>query len=375
MRTLLDALAEPGRQELARQLVRGQFDIPIPDQTGNSDPHLQNRLQARLDNILATIDASEPVIIEHPARKSRHWGWWAAAVVVLGAGYWYFNQSQPRTASPELVQGQTDLQPGRNAAVLTLSSGEQIPLDSNASGMLSTQGNTAVINSGGQLSYQTQQPSGMLVYNTLTTAKGNQYRLILPDGTKAWLNAATAIKYPVAFTGHQRLVEVSGEVYFEVVHNDKQPFIVKAGGQIIEDMGTAFNVNAYPEDNTVKTTLTEGALKIGATILKPGQQAIAGNGQLKVSRVDTSQVLAWKNGLFSFRHTPLEEVMKQLSRWYDVEVVYAGEMPEMFFGGKISRNTKASVVLTILQKSGIFFKIQDRKIIVTKQPDQQLITE
>lgn len=347
----------------------------IPEQDNSHTEVLERLLDDKLVSILSRIDTahSASATSETNANGSRTfwlrplWGA-AAAILLLFAGlYWWYNASTSPSTPPAIVQRTPDFTPGVNKAILTVEGGDQIYLDSTTSGMIGQQGNTSVASTNGQLRYQStvQQPGAQIIYNTLTTSKGNQYSLVLPDGSKAWLNAASSIRYPVSFVGPVREVEVSGEVYFEVIHNEKQPFIVKAGGQRIEDIGTSFNVHAYPDEKTFKTTLVEGAVKVAGTVLKPGSQASIRDGRLSVLQVDTSQIIAWKNGLFAFHKTPVKEVMRQISRWYDVDVRYENTIPSIRFGGKISRHSNASVVLTILKTSGLNFKIEGRTIIVT----------
>jgi ferric-dicitrate binding protein FerR (iron transport regulator) len=227
----------------------------------------------------------------------------------------------------------------------------------------------------------------------MSTPKGRQYQLTLQDGSKVWLNAASSIRYPTAFTGNTRDVEITGEAYFEVKHNAQQPFRVRLpNGSIVEDIGTSFNVNAYNDEADIKTTLIEGSVRVLSSVvsgmspaggggsdqrdmtgvgrgvvLKPGEQAEATSNSLLTTRsVDLDAVMSWKNGYFSFNNADIKTVMRQLSRWYDVDVIYQGEIPNEKLEGKIPRNVNASVVLDALQYTGIKFKIEGKKIIVMK---------
>lgn len=284
-----------------------------------------------------------------------------------------------------------DLPPGVNGAVLTLANGQHIVLDSAGNGTLAVQGNTRLINHNGQITYSRGDKSSQeLFYNMMTTPKGRQYQLMLADGTKVWLNAASSIRFPTAFTGSERKVEISGEAYFEVATpaagHDKTPFKVHidppAGGDgiDIEVLGTHFNVNAYGEETTAQTTLLEGAVKVSTgsaqTILRPGQQArIRQSGSSSpievMNDVNTDIVMGWKNGYFTFQHTDLRTVMRQIARWYDVDITYTGKVPERKFGGEISRNSNASEVLKILEKSKVYFRIEGKKIIVLPELESQ----
>jgi len=209
-----------------------------------------------------------------------------------------------------------------------------------------------------------------LVYNTATTPRGGQYQFILSDGTKVWLNSASSIKYPVQFIGNERKVELTGEAYFEVVHNAKMPFRVVSNGQTVEDLGTHFNINAYNDENVIKTTLLEGSVKVssaaGNNTIKPGQQAVLNNGNISViNDADLDAAVAWKNGFFYFDDNNIQEVMRQLARWYDVDIKCEGELPSRQFSGEISRNVKASQILDILSFKKIHYKIDGKSIVIT----------
>jgi ferric-dicitrate binding protein FerR (iron transport regulator) len=195
---------------------------------------------------------------------------------------------------------------------------------------------------------------------------------MLPDGTKVWLNAASSIRYPAAFTGNERMVEVKGEAYFEVMHNDKMPFKVKAGGEIVQDIGTRFNINAYDDEPSMKTTLVEGSVKIMWKLqqpitLAPGQQIEADkSGQITLNRdADIEEAIAWKNGKFEFDNTDLATILRQVSRWYDVDITYKDDLGTTKFGGGISRNLNLSAILHLLESTGAHFTLDKRVIIVS----------
>jgi ferric-dicitrate binding protein FerR (iron transport regulator) len=224
----------------------------------------------------------------------------------------------------------------------------------------------------GKIVYQEDQTKESLVeYNTITTPRGGKYELTLADGTTVTLDAASSIRYPVAFTGRERRVEITGQVYFEVAHNQSKPFRVQASDQTVEVLGTHFNINAYPDEADLRTTLLEGSVRItkaqASAILKPGEQAITSDQStlIRVRDADTEAAVAWKEGHFHFSHADIPTVMRQLARWYDVEVAYVGSIPKRSFSGNINRNTKASVALEILSVSNVHFKIEGKKIIVT----------
>jgi hypothetical protein len=277
-----------------------------------------------------------------------------------------------RKAPVNLVAQNHDLAPGGNKAILTLANGAKINVGAIQNGALTAQPGTQIIKQNGQLAYEVSANSNStkISYNILTTPKGGQYHLILADGTNVWLNAASSLKYPTAFTGSERVVELTGEAYFEVVHNSKQPFKVKTANQTIQDIGTQFNVNAYDDEEASATTLVEGSVKIydakRAMLIKPGQQYLLKSNSIAEvkSDVDIDEIVAWKNGMFQFDNADIKTIMRQISRWYNVDIEYQGQIPSSTYHGRISRNSNASAILKILQLSGINFTIEGRKIIV-----------
>jgi ferric-dicitrate binding protein FerR (iron transport regulator) len=301
-----------------------------------------------------------------------HWGWVAAAVVFLLAGttgYLFYtgNQKDNTSAAPALV-AQHDIQPGGNKAVLILADGSAITLDSSANGKLASQGNVTIIKTDeGQLQYQGRDE--LISWNTLRTPKGGQFKVTLPDGTKVWLNAASSITYPTSFTGNERTVEMSGEAYFEVVHNDKMPFRVKARGLIIRDLGTAFNVNTYPDETSSKVTLLEGSAEVTAggqsKLLVPGEQTVVKEERfIGFGKADTEEAIAWKKGYFHFKQTDLPAMIRQLQRWYNIDVQYTGAVPTRSFSGKITRDLALSQVIAILADMEVRFRIEGNTLIV-----------
>ncbi len=264
-----------------------------------------------------------------------------------------------------------DIQPGGNKAILTLADGSTIVLDDAKNGILVKQGNTKIIKINGALNYNSPNSvTTEILYNTIVTPHGGQYKVELPDGSQAWLNSVSSLRFPIAFAGKERRVEVTGEVYFEVAKNKAIPFVVSAGGAEIQVVGTHFNVMAYNDEATLQTTLLEGSVKFvkdgNMVMLRPGQQSqLTKNGKLEVvSGVDLERVVAWKNGYFDFEGSDFETIAKQISRWYDVEVVYDRKINDQFFA-EIPRNTKLSDVLKVLELTGkVRFEIDDKKIIV-----------
>lgn len=331
---------------------------------------------------------------ENPARFSSTPWWrkfyWAAAalIIIVGAVSAYYILNSSKSRLPEIVNTEAgrykkDIAPGKKGAILTLSDGTTVNLDTAHGGVLAIQGKTIVTAANGAVSYEKAHPTGGTpLYNTINTPRGRQFKIVLSDGSQVWLNAASSIRYPAVFEGSQRKVQITGEAYFEIAAaysrstGEKIPFIVQFNtpsgysGEV-NVLGTHFNVNAYAEEMAVKTTLMEGSVKISldneeSALLQPGQQVgIGKNGKMKItSNIDVDAVMAWKNGYFSFDRTDMATLMREISRWYDVEIEYAGAIPDRKFGGEISRNSNASDVLKIMEESKVFFRIEDKKIIV-----------
>jgi ferric-dicitrate binding protein FerR (iron transport regulator) len=269
--------------------------------------------------------------------------------------------------------------PGGDKAYLTLANGTSIVLDDAKNGALTSQSGVKVSKAGnGVVVYEFNKSAeaGNLAsqFNTITTPRGGQYQVVLADGTHVWLNAASSIRFPQAFNGPQRLVEVSGEAYFEVAKDKSHPFIVQANGTKVQVYGTHFNVNAYPDNNNVTTTLLEGSVQMSsngqATMLIPGEQGVSmtSGGAIRVSKADLQQTMAWKNGYFIFHDLSIVEVMKQVSRWYDVDIEYQDEaVKSNEFGGAISRYKSITELLDNMQLTrSIHYKIDGRRVIIMK---------
>ncbi|MCF2443569.1 FecR domain-containing protein [Dyadobacter sp. CY345] len=299
----------------------------------------------------------------------------AAAILILGFGLYFLigSQKEQRLAADSTSKTiNSDLPPGGNKAILTLGDGSNIVLDNAGNGNLATQGNTDILKSkNGELVYKhNNAEQEAIVFNSLTTPKGGQYHIVLPDGSKVWLNAASSLKFPTVFRGNERRVEITGEVYFEVAHNPKMPFIVKANDTEVAVLGTHFNVMAYPDEKSMRTTLLEGSVKVSkggkSALLTPGQQArLNSNGINVLNNVNIEQEMAWKNGFFQFEDDNLETIMRQVSRWYDVDVACEGNVSRERFSGRLPRNANISKVLKILSLSGLKYKIEGKTITVT----------
>ena len=378
----LSGKATPEEKELLNKWYHSFNDaaVDVHLTSMQNEDQIAERIKLRL---LSTVQNSTVAKAERPHRI-----WWripaAAAVFLLIASsiFFIFN---PKNKKQELAKTElnrptpvNDIAPGGNKAVLTLSDGSSIVLDSAANGTLTQQGNIKVQKlDNGQLAYivngKQVTENDEAFYNTISTPRGGQYQVTLADGTQVWLNAASSIRFPVVFTGAERKVEITGEVYFEVSKNAAIPFKVKTAASEVEVLGTHFNVNAYDDEAAVKTTLLEGSVKIIAAgqpikYLQPGQQsAINKQGTITVlNNADTEEVLAWKNGRFQFNSADLKSILRQISRWYDVDVVYKGNV-NLHFTGQLTRNDNVSKVFEELVLTGeVHFKIEGKKIIVTE---------
>ena len=303
----------------------------------------------------------------------------AAAILILICGGLYFLfRSDLTDKEPKLAQVETlDVAPGTDKAVLTLADGSRIVLDENTAKNISDKNGVKISKTkDGQLVYTVLNRSDVatsknIAFNTIQTPKGGQYQVVLPDGSKVWLNAASSLKYPEVFAGNTRNVELKGEAYFEVAKNKAMPFHVKSLDQDVEVLGTHFNINSYLDDGTIKTTLLEGRVRVSNSgsvkILSPGEQAIAGTGAnatIQLTRdADTDGETAWKNGLFQFNDSGLKVILNQLERWYDIKIDYSS-VPNKRYNGMVPRKAKLSEVLKMLEKTGnIKFEIiEGRKL-------------
>lgn len=347
----------------------GNEQIAIPDKEWNHKmQQLKERLQ-REDSHLVPIKKTTPLY------RSK----WAAAAVLLIAisSVIYFSLNKQKSKDTIVENNNASIQtydkaPGGNKAVLTLDNGRQIILDSTSNGMLAVEGNANIVKQGdGQLIYDaTSGKANEALYNTLTTPRGGQYKITLADGTKVWLNASSSLRYPAGFTGNERKVDISGEAYFEVAKDVRKPFKVQVNQMEIEVIGTHFNINGYANEEAVKTTLLEGRVKVSADkntgYLKPGQQArLSKTGEMKIAdNIDLEETVAWKDGIFQFDNSDIKSVMRQLERWYDMEVEYDGSVNK-HFNGTISRNVSLSKVLEMLRQTGeVKFTVSGTKIIV-----------
>ncbi|WEK18993.1 MAG: DUF4974 domain-containing protein [Candidatus Pedobacter colombiensis] len=293
----------------------------------------------------------------------------AVFICTLTALFFY----QKKYTQPVNSDRAANIVPGGNKAILTLADGSTIALDDAVNGTLASQPGILITkNKDGQIIYSVSKENetgNAPVYNTVETPRGGQYQINLPDGTKVWLNAASSIKFPTSFEGDERKVELNGEGYFEVAKNKYKPFRVVSGRQVVEVLGTHFNINSYNDEEQIKTTLVEGRVSVAigteTVILKPGQQAVANQKSIHVEAVNTDDVIAWKENSFVFNNEDLGSIMRKISRWYDVDVICPPELGKMTFGITVSRNKSIKQVLYNIEETGtVHFKIEGRRITV-----------
>lgn len=356
-------------------------DIDLSDSGLTHPRELSLRIRSRIEVSIREENALEATAPVSFFKRYRIPAVAAVLLLVVSAGlYLYLSASEP--AAPLVQQSKpvlppNDLAPGGNKALLTLDDGSTVVLDHVQNGLISEQGIAQVQKlENGQVAYQLQgqQTGAKVYYNTISTPRGGEYQITLSDGTRVWLNAASSIRFPTIFIGAKRSVEITGEVYFEVAHNEHLPFVVATRGSSIEVLGTSFNVNAYEDEEQMSTSLIEGSVRIvpaqGGTpqVLRPGQQArVTATGKLRIlNNMDTEEVLGWKNGLFVFNSTDLRSIMRQISRWYDIDIKYNGNV-DMHFTGQITRNDNVSKVFEKLELTGeLRFRVENDQIIVSR---------
>ena len=338
------------------------------------------RLKEEAWQILQKKMNSQPIAT--PAGlKQRQFNWWlyAAAAIFLavigGFGVYIFQQDQNierTTSAPQNKEAMKDIVPGSRKAQLVLGDGSIISLDSAKTMQLTEKDGTDIDKVSGRLVYNSGAGNGAILFNTLTTPRGGEYQLVLPDGSKVWLNASSSLKFPTRFDGSSRTVFLNGEAYFEVARNEKMPFHVKLNdGMDVEVLGTHFNIMGYDDESEIKTTLAEGRVKVSkesvTVFLTPAKQAVLNKSEksLVVNNADVSKELAWKNGMIEFNGEDLHYIMRQLSRWYDVDIYFERQIPKGRYEGAIRREAPLSKVLEILKLAGVEFKMENRKILIT----------
>jgi len=294
----------------------------------------------------------------------------AILVVLAGGGWWLVRNGTQQQPEARVAAQDNNILPGGNKAVLTLADGSTIILDSAGNGLLAQQGNATISKlDNGAIAYKAGTgPAGETLYNTITTPPGGQFLVVLPDGSKVMLNAASSLRYPAQFAANERRVTLTGEGYFEVVHDARQTFIVSVGGMEVHDLGTEFNINAYADEPFIQTSLVSGLAEVksstGLLKLQPGKAAQVTAGTAKLVDADLEAATAWKNGLFVFGGSDIQTIMRQVARWYDVELEFKSGFNKRFYG-TISRNEPVSKVFSLLELTGdVHFRTEGRKIIV-----------
>ena len=379
IRELLESRAHDGRFEVADEIsarMKARLMAAVEEQGTAQNPG------ARVFDLEPSVDDES---VRYIAKRGPFRYMTAASVVVLLGltSYFLFFRNNVRVTSQIIaLKKSTDIAPGTNKAILTLANGSKIILDSAQNGLLAQQGNSDVVKTdSGQLAYKisglpknsstNQNQIAAVSLNTLSTPKGGQFQLKLPDGTKVWLNAASSITYPTAFSGKERNVSITGEAYFEVAYNDKQPFSVTVNNMTVRDIGTHFNINAYEDESAMKTTLLEGSVKVTNTknnqsfTIRPGEQTELKENKLSINNhVNLDETIAWKDGSFHFESADLQTILRQFARWYNVEVVYEGMPTNRKFFGIVKRSNSLSRVLEMLKDNNIEYVIEGNKLIV-----------
>lgn len=363
------------KQEFADWYNRGQDEpLHIHSSVATSEEEHRLRLLASIEN---RID------MPGPARRLPAYSLSIAAAISLlvlaAAGHWMFkNRDVPHLQVPALALA-ADIAPGGDKATLTLADGSELDLQKLADGQLHSEQEFSILKQQGALIYKTShEPAHLTGRNTITTPRGGQFRVVLPDGSKVWLNASSSLEYPTRFDGDSRMVRLTGEGYFEVAKDlttggKPKPFLINVNDrEKVEVLGTHFNIMAYTEEQVIRTTLLEGSVRVSknnsaySRLLRPGQQSVFSKrkGFEIRSNIDLAESVSWKNGQISFKDADIRSIMRQIARWYDVEVRYQGDIPDRLFNGGISRSSNLSGVLKILELNDIHFKVENRTITV-----------
>lgn len=382
---LLYKIAHNRASEADVELLRSRLQQMPPDELGGlmdayaevlQEVHEFGEVdQRQLQAMLGRIHDWNRKELSAPVRSVFMVRWLVAASVILLAGiglYAWFGMNN-KAAHPSHIAAQ--IKPGREGALLTLSDGRQVLLDTVSNGGWLVQSGAKLTLEDGQVKYaeddSASNPSGEIAYNILSTPRGRQYQLELPDGSRVWLNAESSIRFPTRFTGKERRVEVTGEAYFEVANDSRIAFVATVNNKVeVQVLGTAFNINGYDDEPCIRTTLVEGSVAVkptkgNATLLEPGQQARVDEAdQISVSDVNVEEVVSWKNNRFIFHNTDIKSLMRQVARWYDIDVEFEGDIPELFVA-EVSRKEPLSELLSLLELTkSIHFRIEGRKVVV-----------
>jgi ferric-dicitrate binding protein FerR (iron transport regulator) len=323
------------------------------------DPALKQQMFDQLETRIAEWEAT-PAVRTTPVRKLLiRFAAVAAVVAALSAGYYFLLQDKKVRQQNAEKRSQENIAPGSNKATLTLADGSTIALDDSKEGNLTTQGGVKVMKlDSGMLAYKAPASGGKMVFNTITTPRGGQFQLLLSDGSHITLNSASSLKFPTAFNGESREVILTGEAFFEVTEDAAKPFRVKAGETTVEVLGTSFNIMSYTNEPLQSTTLVEGTVKLNALglaqILRPGEQAVLNyqSNRVQVRSADVEEAIAWKNGKFQFVKKNINTIMRQIERWYDVDVEFKGDFSDVVLSGVVSRKEHVFQLLEALEETG-----------------------
>ena len=352
------------------------FDTWYNESPANRDyfQKVQNNFQNEIEEI--DLDLAWKLLDEKITPKKNRKSYYKyaiAASVALLMGITYFTSNKIITNTKTSNTGIESKAP--DGVTLTLSDGTTVVLSDHKNGVVANQENVIITkDEDGQIRYEenNKKDTGKIAYNTLVTANGKTFQIELPDGTNVWMNAGSSLKYPTYFSGSERAVTLTGEAYFEVAHNEKMPFKVFSNGQEVEVLGTHFNIKSYLNEPVIKTTLLEGKIKItegeNSSLVKPGQQVkiFLNNHAMKISEVNTESAIAWKNRLFYFEDAKYDEIMREIERWYDVDVIYKGKIPDERFQGAIQKDLKLNQVLKMLESKDVHFKVSGKEVLVTQ---------
>lgn len=362
---LFNLIRKPDDDENLRALIDEVMQQHMGEREMNN-----NSAEKVLSVILATTRPQKKIV----KIGFRKWAVAAALLAVAGCIVaWLLNMRATGKSVVTTVAASTlpPVDPAKQGALLTLSDGSIVSLDSLQSRSIEPQGGTRVSVKSDQISYDDRNAK-QVAWNTLSTPRGRIFHLVLPDGSRVWLNAESAIRYPTSFEGKERKVELSGEAFFEIAKNEKKPFKVSIDPKTeLEVLGTSFNINSYRDEGAMRATLLSGSVRMNTgqgsgAILRPGEQAVVAQSGVKVLQADTAKVMAWRHGIFNFENADIKTVMRQLERWYDIDVVYEKAIPEITFGGKMGRDLSLQHVLRILEISKVHFRLEpDNKLIVT----------
>lgn len=396
---LNNTISSSEAEEFANWYNSAQTDeIRLPDNYAANEEELKSRIFDSVNEQIFPVEG----VSDNNFRK-----WYAAAAVItvlLAVGLYFYPdkpdvqnlalepvkveilKSQKPLNIPETPEKnidlpvQKDIEPGDDKAILTLGDGSKIILDDAQNGILANQGGNSILKAAeGELIYSfteetiskpADKVTEQIIYNTIETPKGGKFQVRLPDGSKVWLNAASSLRFPTNFSGSKRQVELNGEAYFEVAHDESKVFEVNTSTQIVQVLGTHFNINAYADEPSVNTTLLEGSVRVSdvrtnlSQLLKPGEQSQLTEHIEVINVKNKAEAVAWKEGYFQFNEADIETVMRQIERWYDVKVKYEGEIPLYRFGGEIERSLSLLQVLKILEKTKVHFRLEGREVIV-----------